>query len=174
MNAQGCLTPYNPRDCSQPGSFVHGTFWARILEWVAISYSRGSSQHRDRTCISCVSCIGRWILYNCASWETQTCNTWPFTMKLVVNLIYERGIFFHLQWIRLLSIVMAFQMLRWWKQCHVPTDLLSFLEIISTISPLPPMELNARLPSTFLLDSIWKDTALLLLLLNINQFPCFQ
>ena len=35
-------------------------FQARILEWVAISSSRGSSQPRDRTCISC---IGRWILY---------------------------------------------------------------------------------------------------------------
>ena len=37
----------NPMDCSPPGSSVHGIFQARILEWVAISFSRGSSQPRD-------------------------------------------------------------------------------------------------------------------------------
>ena len=45
------------------------SFQARILEWVAISYSRGSSQCSDQTCISCVSYIGRQILYHCATWE---------------------------------------------------------------------------------------------------------
>ena len=43
---------------------------ARILEWVAMPSSRESSWPRDRTWISCVSCIGRWILYHC-SWEAQ-------------------------------------------------------------------------------------------------------
>ena len=56
----------NPMDCSPPGSPVHGIFQARILEWVAISSSRGSSQPRDWTH---VSCIGRWILYHSATWE---------------------------------------------------------------------------------------------------------
>ena len=37
----------DPMDCSLPGSFVHGIFQARVLEWVAISFSRGSSQPRD-------------------------------------------------------------------------------------------------------------------------------
>ena len=50
-----------PMDYSLPGSFVHGIFQARILEWVAISYSRGSSQSREQTCISCIFCIGRWV-----------------------------------------------------------------------------------------------------------------
>ena len=44
-------------DCSPPGSSIHGISQARILEWVAISSSRGPSRPRDRTCISCVSCI---------------------------------------------------------------------------------------------------------------------
>ena len=44
------------------GSAVHGVSQARILEWVAISFSRGSSQPRDRTRISCISSIGRKIL----------------------------------------------------------------------------------------------------------------
>ena len=52
---QSCLTIYNPMDCSPPGSSAHGIFQARILEWVAISYSRGSSQLRDRTHLSCIA-----------------------------------------------------------------------------------------------------------------------
>ena len=47
--AQTCLTLGNPMDCSLPGSSIHGIFQARILEWVAISFSRGSSQPRDWT-----------------------------------------------------------------------------------------------------------------------------
>ena len=40
---QSCPTLCNPMDCSQPGSFVHGVLLARILEWVAVPFSRGSS-----------------------------------------------------------------------------------------------------------------------------------
>ena len=46
-----------------PGSSVHGIYQVRILEWVAISFSRGSSRPRDGTSVSCVACTGRWILY---------------------------------------------------------------------------------------------------------------
>ena len=53
--ARWCLTFCNPVDCRLPVSSVHGILQARILEWVAISSSRGSSQPRDRTCVSCVS-----------------------------------------------------------------------------------------------------------------------
>ena len=42
-------------DCSLPGSSIHGIFQARVLEWVAISFSRGSSQPRDRTQIFCIA-----------------------------------------------------------------------------------------------------------------------
>ena len=47
--AQLCLTLCNPMDCRQTGNPVHGIFQARILEWVDISFSRGSSQPRDGT-----------------------------------------------------------------------------------------------------------------------------
>ena len=47
--AQLCLTLCDPMDCSLPGSSVHRIFQARVLEWAAISFSRGSSQPRDRT-----------------------------------------------------------------------------------------------------------------------------
>ena len=50
--AQLCPTLWDPVDCSLPGSSVHRILQARILEWVAISFSRGSSQPRDRTHIS--------------------------------------------------------------------------------------------------------------------------
>ena len=50
----------DPMDCSPPGSSVHGILQARILEWVAISFSRGSSWLRDQIR---VSCIGRQMLY---------------------------------------------------------------------------------------------------------------
>ena len=42
-----CPTLCDPMDCSLPGSSIHGTFQARILEWVAISFSRGSSRPKD-------------------------------------------------------------------------------------------------------------------------------
>ena len=50
--AQSCLTLCNPMDCSLPGSSVHGIFQAIVLEWIAISFSRGSSQPRDQTWVS--------------------------------------------------------------------------------------------------------------------------
>ena len=53
----------DPMDCSLPGSSVHGILQAKILEWVAISFSRGSSQPRDQTHVSCVSGIGWQILF---------------------------------------------------------------------------------------------------------------
>ena len=45
----------DPMDCSPPGSSVHGILQARILEWVAISFFRGSFQHRDQTLVSCLA-----------------------------------------------------------------------------------------------------------------------
>ena len=49
-----CLTLCNSMDCSLPGSSVHGIFQARILEWVAIFFSRASSRCRDQTQASCI------------------------------------------------------------------------------------------------------------------------
>ena len=53
--AKSCPTFANLIVCSLPGSSVHGICQARILEWVDISFSRGSSQPRDRTHISCIA-----------------------------------------------------------------------------------------------------------------------
>ena len=62
--AQSCLRLCNCMECTPPGSSVYGISQARILERVAISFSRGSSWLRDRIHISCIACIGRWILYH--------------------------------------------------------------------------------------------------------------
>ena len=55
--AQSCLTLCDPLDCSLQGSSVHGIFQMKIVEWVAISFSRGSSRLRDQTQVSCI--VGR-------------------------------------------------------------------------------------------------------------------
>ena len=67
--AQPCPTLCDLTDCSPPGSPLHGISQARILEWVAISSSKGYSRPRDWTRVSCTSCTGRQILYRWATGE---------------------------------------------------------------------------------------------------------
>ena len=64
QSLQLCQTLCDPMDHRLPGSSVHGILQARILEWVAMSSSKGSSWSRDQICISYVSCIGRQVLYH--------------------------------------------------------------------------------------------------------------
>ena len=52
---QLCLTVCDPMDCSPPGSSVHGILQARVLEWIATSFSRGSSWSKDQTQVSCIA-----------------------------------------------------------------------------------------------------------------------
>ena len=66
---KSCPALGDPTGRSPPGSSVHGILQARILEWAAISCSRGSSWPRDPTRVSCISCIGKQILYHWATWE---------------------------------------------------------------------------------------------------------
>ena len=62
--AQSCPTLCDTMDSSLPGFSVHGILQARILEWVTISFSRGSSQSRDRTWVSCIGgrCFKLWAI----------------------------------------------------------------------------------------------------------------
>ena len=53
--AQSCPALCDPMDCSLLGFSVHGILQARILEWVAVPFSKGSSWPRDQTCISCIA-----------------------------------------------------------------------------------------------------------------------
>ena len=71
--SQSCPTLCDPVDCSLPGSSIHGILQARILEWVAISFSRGSSRPRDWTNVSHL--VGRrftlWATREAIDWETM-------------------------------------------------------------------------------------------------------
>ena len=55
VRSLSCVQLCDPMDCSLPGSSVHGILQARILEWVAISFSRGSSRPRDQTWVSSIA-----------------------------------------------------------------------------------------------------------------------
>ena len=78
-----------PIDCSPPGSSAHGIFQARILEWVAMHFSRGSSWPTGWTRVPCVCCIGRLILYHCTTWEALV----GTTAHLLVTVIWGWTIF---------------------------------------------------------------------------------
>ena len=64
---QSCLILSSSMDWSSPGSSVHGILQARILEWTAIPFSRGSSQSRDQTWVSCIA------VKFFTAWATRAC-----------------------------------------------------------------------------------------------------
>ena len=79
---QLCSTLCDPMDCSPPGSSVHGILRTRILQWVYISSSRGSSWPRDQACVS-ISCIGSWVFY-------YLCHPWrPISGQIDGLIVYE-------------------------------------------------------------------------------------
>ena len=61
---RSCPILSDPMDSSLPGSSVHGILQTRILTWIAMPSSRGSSQPRDQTSVSHVYCTGQWVLYH--------------------------------------------------------------------------------------------------------------
>ena len=78
--SQSCLTLCNAMVYSSPGSYAHGISQARTLEWVAVSFSRGSSQPQAWICISYT---GRWILYHWTTREALLYDTNEKTMILI-------------------------------------------------------------------------------------------
>ena len=83
--AQLCPSLCNPKDCSPPGFSIHGILQARILKWVAISFSRGSSCPRDRTHISCLSrqTLSHWASREVQAYMHSTDNNTPAGMSLL-------------------------------------------------------------------------------------------
>ena len=83
VSAQSCPTLFDPMDCSLPGSSIHGILQASILEWVAMSSSRGSSWSRDRTLIQLPAmqemqilyCWGTRLHYFSRTWCKVPCNS---------------------------------------------------------------------------------------------------
>ena len=79
----------NPMNYSLPGSSAHGISQAKILEWVAISFSRESSGPRDWAHLSG---IGRWILYHWATWEAQALYLLLVSRQVVSNSLWPHGL----------------------------------------------------------------------------------
>ena len=86
----------DPTDWSPPGFSVHRIFQAKIVEWVAVSYSRASSRPRDWTC---VSCVGREILYHWAHSESESevaqlcltlCDPWTVAHQAPLSVGFSR------------------------------------------------------------------------------------
>ena len=82
---QLCPTLSDSRDCSLPGSSIHGTFQARVLEWGAIAFSTGSSQPRDQTRVSRIAADA---LPSEPSGKIITLTRWTFVSK-VMSLLFN-------------------------------------------------------------------------------------
>ena len=90
---QSCLTLCNPTDCSPPGSLVYGILQARILEWIIITFSRGSSWPRDWTWVSCIA--GRFFTIWATGktcWCPQAILSIPFSCSVVSNSLRPHGL----------------------------------------------------------------------------------
>ena len=104
---QLCPTLCNPMDCSPSGSSVHGILEARILEWLAILFSRGSSSPGMEP-VSRVSCIGRWVLYHQCHFPlirvlTSTCVCQISTLALLMVVKQHLCGLFSFLWLPLIN-----------------------------------------------------------------------
>ena len=107
LDCGGSFTLCDPVDCSPPGSPIHGISQARVLEWVAIPFSRGSSWLRNWNCILC---SGRQTLYHRVTWEVPL-GSWSDLGEVMLILFF--GLFFRLRnQARSLQCSMA----RYWNQ----------------------------------------------------------
>ena len=88
--AQSCPTLCDPMDCSLPGSSVHGIFQARVLEWGAISFSRGSSQPRDWTLVSRIAgrCFNLWATRAIKGPSNSTPGIDPRELKTYIHTVF--------------------------------------------------------------------------------------
>ena len=87
------LVLLDPMDYSTPSSSVHGFLQARILEWVTIPSSRGSSRPRDQTRFSYVSCTGRWVVYRLSYPRMATMASptrWTLSLSKLQELVMDR------------------------------------------------------------------------------------
>ena len=102
-----CPILCDPIDRSPPGSSVHEILQTRIVEWAAISSSRGSSWPKDWTHASCISWISRWIIYHWATWEA-----WPYTQCSIIEVIIYTSTFPRFQIFRLLLVFFLWNLKR--------------------------------------------------------------
>ena len=109
--AQSCATLCNPVDCSLPGSSVHGIFQARVLVWVAISFSRESSWPRNWTWVSYI--VGRRFTI----WATQEVkSSWLWVGWLNPNCMLEQRTDYNLIYVPWGDLSLCNEMKKWWSE----------------------------------------------------------
>ena len=91
LSVCACLTLGDPMDYSLPDSSVHLIFLAKIAEGVAISSFEVSSQPKDQTCVSCISCISRQILYHCTPWEALSAKSPLLKFCLILRAVQKKN-----------------------------------------------------------------------------------
>ena len=155
----------DPLDCSPPGFSVHGISQARTVEWAAISFFRGSSQPRDRTCVSYVSCIGRQVLYHYHHLGSPYISPFPLEPPSPSTLSHRSGL---LQSLSLSCLHVIF--LSYWKDSGYFL-LLVVLQLASLVTPdlsyllrpLPLLKLYTHTHKPCITD-FWLDSLIVLLL----------
>ena len=90
QSLQLCLTVRDPMDCSPPGSSVRGILQARVLEWVAMPSSRGSSPPGGGTRVSYISCTGKWVLYCWTPGKAPICLWWSQNCLFIFCIFYQK------------------------------------------------------------------------------------
>ena len=102
---QSCLTLCDPMKCKLPGSSVHWILQARILEWVSMLFSRESSGPRDRTHISWVSGLGRWVFYQPHSCATCHISLTHISLMILPKFMifgsYNLSMYLEGEWVRI-------------------------------------------------------------------------
>ena len=140
--AQSCPTLFDLVDCSPPGSSVHGILQARILKWVAISFSRGSSWPRDRTQVSHISggCFNLWATWEALSMyaaaTAKSLQSWPTLCSPIdgslpgssVHGIFQARV---LEWVPSPSPLSMYSGCQYIDSCDVPSSPSSSLFRIS-------------------------------------------
>ena len=112
---QSCMTLCNHMDCSPPGSSIYGILQVRIVEWVAIPFSRGSSWSSDRTWVSCI--VG-WFFTIWATRETG----FPWSVHVLIQYILH---FTHIS--LSLSEIISFICLRYYLCLQLEHEFFLFL-----------------------------------------------
>ena len=144
--AQLCPTLCDPTNCSPPGSSVHGIIQAKILEWIAIPFSKGSYQPRDRAWVSCIA--GRFFTI----WATGKIHM-PYSLLNALHIFY-----FYISNSTIRTVVLLPVFYRWGK-----------LDIGINKTGSHAGEMRAGGPKTFNSTSIYRNVCKI----GLFSFPCW-
>ena len=121
-------------DCRPPGSSTHGISQARILEWLAISFSVGSSPPRGGTLISC---IGRRVLYHWATREAHIYSTWLIIKSEKAMATHSSTLAWKISWMEEPGRLQSMGALRVWHDRATSFSLFTFMHWRRKWQPTP-------------------------------------